>query len=206
MKRLYIISLLVTVIGLLSFRAANNPVSIYDFKAISNEGEEVDFASYKGKVLVIVNTASKCGFTPQYDGLEALYQKYKDKGLVIIAFPCDQFGHQEPGSDEQIAEFCRMNHGVTFPLMSKIEVNGENAHPIFRWLKSQAGFAGFDPNHKLGKLMHQMLSNQDPDYAKNPDIKWNFTKFVISRDGTKVVRFEPTTEPEELSTCIESML
>ena len=99
-----------------------------------------------------------------------------------------------------------MNHGVTFPLMSKIEVNGENAHPIFQWLKSKAGFAGFDPNHKLGKLMHNMLSKQDPDYAKNPDIKWNFTKFVISRDGTKVVRFEPTTEPEELSTCIESML
>ncbi len=162
--------------------------------------------SYKGKVLVIVNTASKCGFTPQYDGLEELYQRYKDKGLVIVAFPCDQFGHQEPGSDEQIAEFCRMNHGVTFPLMSKIEVNGENAHPIFQWLKSKAGFAGFNPNHKLGKLMHNMLSKQDPDYAKNPDIKWNFTKFVISRDGTKVVRFEPTTEPEELSTCIESML
>ena len=166
----------------------------------------VDFASYKGKVLVIVNTASKCGFTPQYDGLEELYQRYKDKGLVVIAFPCDQFGHQEPGSDEQIAEFCRMNHGVTFPLMSKIEVNGENAHPIFQWLKSQAGFAGFDLNHKLGKLMHKMLSSQDPDYAKNPDIKWNFTKFVISRDGTKVVRFEPTSEPEELSACIESML
>lgn len=206
MKRLYIISLLATVIGLLSFKAADSQGSIYDFKAMSNEGEEVDFASYKGKVLVIVNTASKCGFTPQYDGLETLYQKYKDKGLVIIAFPCDQFGHQEPGSDEQIAEFCRMNHGVTFPLMSKIEVNGENAHPIFQWLKSKAGFAGFDPNHKLGKLMHQMLSKQDPDYAKNPDIKWNFTKFVISRDGTKVVRFEPTTEPEDLASCIESML
>ena len=206
MKRLTIIPLLVSFFCLLSFKVADNPGSIYDFKALSNEGEEVDFSSYKGKVLVIVNTASKCGFTPQYDGLEELYQRYKDKGLVIVAFPCDQFGHQEPGSDEQIAEFCRMNHGVTFPLMSKIEVNGENAHPIFQWLKSKAGFAGFDPNHKLGKLMHNMLSKQDPDYAKNPDIKWNFTKFVISRDGTKVVRFAPTSEPEELSTCIESML
>ena len=206
MKRLYLISLLASIFCLLSFKAAYSQGSIYDFEALSNEGEMVDFASYKGKVLVIVNTASKCGFTPQYDGLEELYQRYKDKGLVVIAFPCDQFGHQEPGSDEQIAEFCRMNHGVTFPLMSKIEVNGENAHPIFQWLKSQAGFAGFDLNHKLGKLMHKMLSSQDPDYAKNPDIKWNFTKFVISRDGTKVVRFEPTSEPEELSACIESML
>lgn len=207
MKRLYIIPLLLaSIFCMLSFKTADSTSSIYDFKALSNEGEEVDFASYKGKVLVIVNTASKCGFTPQYDGLEELYQKYKDKGLVVIAFPCDQFGHQEPGSDEQIAQFCRKNHGVTFPLMSKIEVNGENAHPIFQWLKSQAGFAGFNPNHKLGKLMHNMLSKKDPDYAKNPDIKWNFTKFVISRDGTKVVRFEPTTEPEELSTCIESML
>ena len=180
--------------------------NIYNFKALSNRGKEVDFADYKGKVLVIVNTASKCGFTPQYDGLEALYQKYKDKGLVIIGFPCDQFGHQEPGTDEQIEEFCRLNHGVTFPLMSKIEVNGANAHPIFKWLKSQAGFAGFDPSHKLTKILDEMLRKQDPDFEKNPDIKWNFTKFIISRDGSQVVRFEPTSEPKELAACIEKML
>lgn len=180
--------------------------NIYNFKALSNRGKEVDFADYKGKVLVIVNTASKCGFTPQYDGLEALYQKYKDKGLVIIGFPCDQFGHQEPGTDEQIEEFCRLNHGVTFPLMSKIEVNGANAHPIFQWLKSQAGFAGFDPSHKLTKILNEMLRKQDPDFEKNPDIKWNFTKFIISRDGSQVVRFEPTSEPKELAACIEKML
>ncbi|MBO6004928.1 MAG: glutathione peroxidase [Verrucomicrobia bacterium] len=180
--------------------------NIYNFKALSNRGKEVDFADYKGKVLVIVNTASKCGFTPQYDGLEALYQKYKDKGLVIIGFPCDQFGHQEPGTNEQIEEFCRLNHGVTFPLMSKIEVNGANAHPVFQWLKSQAGFAGFDPNHKLTKILDEMLRKQDPDFEKNPDIKWNFTKFVISRDGSQVVRFEPTSEPKELAACIEKML
>ncbi|MBQ7589134.1 MAG: glutathione peroxidase [Verrucomicrobia bacterium] len=180
--------------------------NIYNFKALSNRGKEVDFADYKGKVLVIVNTASKCGFTPQYDGLEALYQKYKDKGLVIIGFPCDQFGHQEPGTDEQIEEFCRLNHGVTFPLMSKIEVNGANAHPIFQWLKSQAGFAGFDPSHKLTKILNEMLRKQDPDFEKNPDIKWNFTKFIISRDGSKVVRFEPTAEPGELAARIEEML
>ena len=180
--------------------------NIYNFKALSNRGKEVDFADYKGKVLVIVNTASKCGFTPQYDGLEALYQKYKDKGLIIIGFPCDQFGHQEPGTDEQIEEFCRLNHGVTFPLMSKIEVNGANAHPVFQWLKSQAGFAGFDPNHKLTKILDEMLRKQDPDFEKNPDIKWNFTKFVISRDGSQLVRFEPTSEPKELAACIEKML
>lgn len=180
--------------------------NIYNFKALSNRGKEVDFADYKGKVLVIVNTASKCGFTPQYDGLEALYQKYKDKGLVIIGFPCDQFGHQEPGTNEQIEEFCRLNHGVTFPLMSKIEVNGANAHPVFQWLKSQAGFAGFDPSHKLTKILDEMLRKQDPDFEKNPDIKWNFTKFVISRDGSQVVRFEPTSEPKELAVCIEKML
>ena len=180
--------------------------NIYNFKALSNRGKEVDFADYKGKVLVIVNTASKCGFTPQYDGLEALYQKYKDKGLIIIGFPCDQFGHQEPGTDEQIEEFCRLNHGVTFLLMSKIEVNGANAHPVFQWLKSQAGFAGFDPSHKLTKILDEMLRKQDPDFEKNPDIKWNFTKFVISRDGSQVVRFEPTSEPKELAACIEKML
>ncbi len=180
--------------------------NIYNFKALSNRGKEVDFADYKGKVLVIVNTASKCGFTPQYDGLEALYQKYKDKGLIIIGFPCDQFGHQEPGTDEQIEEFCRLNHGVTFPLMSKIEVNGANAHPVFQWLKSQAGFAGFDPSHKLTKILDEMLRKQDPDFEKNPDIKWNFTKFVISRDGSQVVRFEPTSEPGELAARIEEML
>ena len=112
--------------------------SIYDFKALNNKGVEVDFKDYEGKVLLIVNTASKCGFTPQYDGLEALYQQYKDKGLVVIGFPCDQFAHQEPGSNEEIAEFCRLNHGVTFPLMAKVDVNGSKAEPIFEFLKSQA--------------------------------------------------------------------
>jgi len=208
-KRNHILVVLAIVVSILSCKTTQKTdrmERIYDFTALSNKGKEVNFADYEGKVLVIVNTASKCGFTPQYDGLEALYQKYKDKGVVVIAFPCDQFGHQEPGSDEEIAEFCRLNHGVTFPLMSKIEVNGDNAHPIFKWLKSQAGFAGFNPDHQLGKLMDDMLSKQDPDYAKKSDIKWNFTKFVISKDGKKVVRFEPTAEPEELGACIDTML
>lgn len=156
--------------------------SIYDFKALNNKGSEVDFADFKGKVLLIVNTASKCGFTPQYDGLEALWKKYKDQGLVVIGFPCDQFAHQEPGSDAEIAEFCRLNHGVTFPLMSKIEVNGDGAHPIYKYLKSET-------KGLLGGA-----------------IKWNFTKFLISRDGTRIERFAPMAKPESLEDKIKALL
>ncbi len=178
---------------------------IYDFSALSNEGEEVNFSDYKGKVLLIVNTASKCGFTPQYDGLEALYKKYKDQGLVVIGFPCDQFGHQEPGTNEEIAEFCRVNHGVTFPLMDKIDVNGENAHPIFQWLYSQKPFEGFGEG-ETAQFMDQMLSRRDPKYASNPDIKWNFTKFLIDRKGRVVARFEPMVTPEDLDSAVASQL
>ena len=155
---------------------------IYDYKAINNRGVETDFAQYKGKVLMIVNTASKCGFTPQYDGLEALYRKYKDSGLVIVGFPCDQFAHQEPGTDAEIAEFCRINHGVTFPLMSKIEVNGDGAHPIYKYLKAETkGLMG-------------------------GAIKWNFTKFLISRDGTLITRYGPAVKPEKIENDIVEML
>ena len=148
--------------------------TIYDVKALDNKGKELDFAQFEGKVLMIVNTASKCGFTPQYDGLEALNKKYKDQGLVIIGFPCDQFAHQEPGTNEEIAEFCRLNHGVTFQLMSKIEVNGKNAHPIYEYLKGAA-------KGTFGNA-----------------IKWNFTKFLISRDGQTVKRYAPTVKPEDM--------
>ncbi len=152
------------------------------FKALNNKGAEVDFSQYEGKVLLIVNTASKCGFTPQYDGLEALYQKYKDRGLVIIGFPCDQFAHQEPGTDAEIAEFCRINHGVTFPLMSKVNVNGKDAHPIFKYLKGETrGLLG-------------------------SSIKWNFTKFLISRDGSRIKRYAPTATPESFEKDIAALL
>ena len=155
---------------------------IYDFKALNNKGAEVDFSQYEGKVLLIVNTASKCGFTPQYDGLEALYQKYKDRGLVVIGFPCDQFAHQEPGTDAEIAEFCRINHGVTFPLMSKVNVNGKDAHPIFKYLKGETrGLLG-------------------------SSIKWNFTKFLISRDGSRIRRYAPTATPESFEKDIVALL
>lgn len=184
---------------------ANDKDTIYQFKAESNDGSQVNFADYKGKVLLIVNTASKCGFTPQYDGLEALYQKYMPKGFVVIGFPCDQFGHQEPGSNEEIEEFCRVNYGVTFPLMAKSDVNGENANEVFKWLYAQKPFAGFGDSDR-GKFMDGMLSRNDPDYASNPDIKWNFTKFLIDRKGHVVARFEPVVNPEEIDAQIAVLL
>lgn len=178
--------------------------NIYDFKALTNRGEEMNFSQFKGKVLMIVNTASKCGFTPQYDGLEALYQKYKEQGLVILGFPCDQFAHQEPGSDEEIAEFCRINHGVTFQLMKKVDVNGENAHPIFEYLKSQAPTEEY--KGLKAKATHTMLKGISKSAKKEGDILWNFTKFIISRDGAVVKRFPPTTEPADFENDIKEML
>jgi len=156
--------------------------SICDLSAKANDGKDIPLAMYNGKVVLIVNTASKCGFTPQYEGLEALYKKYKDRGLVILGFPCDQFAHQEPAGDEAIAQFCKVNFGVTFPLMAKIEVNGPGTHPVFEFLKKKApGMIG-------------------------GNIKWNFTKFLVGRDGKTVKRFAPTTEPVKLEKYIEETL
>ena len=179
---------------------------IYDFKALTSKGQELDFAQFEGKVLLIVNTASKCGFTPQFEGLEKLNEQYKDKGLVVIGFPCNQFAEQDPGTDDEISQFCQLNYGVTFQIMKKIDVNGPDEHPIFTYLKSQAGFAGFNPAHPIAKILDELLSKANPDYAKTPDIKWNFTKFLISRDGSKVQRFEPTSTPEEIAASIEALL
>ena len=177
---------------------------IYDFKALSNRGAELDFAQFEGKVLMIVNTASKCGFTPQYDGLEALYQNYKDQGFVIVGFPCDQFAHQEPGSNEEIAEFCRINHGVTFQLMSKIDVNGPNADPIFEYLKSVAPAEEY--KGLKAKATHTLLKGLSKSVEKDSDILWNFTKFLINRDGTVVKRYAPVTTPEDIEKDIQEML
>ena len=176
---------------------------IYDFKALNNKGEEVDMAQYKGKVLMIVNTASKCGFTPQYDGLEALYKKYQ--GLVILGFPCDQFKHQEPGTDEEIAEFCRLNHGVTFPLMKKIDVFGENAHPIFKYLTQQV------PTEEVHGLKDKATMKLVDGLSKSEGreeggVRWNFTKFLISKDGSLIKRFAPVAKPEDMEAEIEAML
>ena len=146
-------------------------------------GDQKTLADYAGKVVLVVNTASKCGFTPQYKGLEALWQAYKDRGLVILGFPCNQFGQQEPGDEAAISEFCELNFGVTFPLFKKVEVNGSNAHPLFVQLKKRA-----------------------PGLLGSQGIKWNFTKFLIDRDGQSVKRYAPATKPEALKTAIEALL
>jgi glutathione peroxidase len=157
--------------------------SVYEFSAKTIDGKTRKLADYKGKVLLVVNTASQCGFTPQYKGLEALYEKYKDKGFAVLGFPSNQFGQQEPGADSEIAEFCEMNFGVTFPLFSKVNVNGADAHPLFKYLASS----------KKGLLGSEA-------------IKWNFTKFLIGRDGEVIDRYAPTTKPEDIAKDIEKAL
>ena len=203
MKRL----ILATIAIIATLAACKNEVmdNIYQFSTQNGRGETVNLEQYKGQVLLVVNTASKCGFTPQYDGLEALYQKYKDQGFTVLGFPCDQFGHQEPGSNEEIAEFCRLNHGVTFPLMAKSDVNGESANPVFQWLYSKKPFEGFGKGVKAF-MMDKLLKAKDSTYAKSPNIKWNFTKFLIDKEGNVVARFEPTVEPEKLEEEIEALL
>lgn len=156
--------------------------TIYDFKALTSKGKELDFAEFEGKVLLIVNTASKCGFTPQFEELEALHKQYQDQGLVVIGFPCNQFGNQDPGSDDEISGFCQLNYGVSFQIMKKVDVNGDNAAPIFKYLKKKA--SGF----------------------LTDSIKWNFTKFLISRDGKTIKRYAPITKPKRMEKDIESML
>ena len=157
--------------------------TIADFTAKLPNGEEISLADKLGKVLLIVNTASKCGFTPQYDGLEALWRKYKDQGFEVIAFPCNQFGGQEPGSADEIAEFCKVNFGLSFPLMGKIDVNGDGAPPLYDWLKKEA-----------------------PGLMGSKSVKWNFTKFLIDRQGKVVRRYAPTDKPEGLEKAIEKLL
>ena len=177
---------------------------ISDFKALTSKGKELDFAQFEGKVLLIVNTASKCGFTPQFAGLEALNQKYKDKGLVVIGFPCNQFKEQDPGTDSQIEEFCQINYGVSFQIMKKIDVNGSSADPIFEYLKEQAPTEAYNGlKAKAAKALFKTISNS---VEKDSDIKWNFTKFLISKDGNTIKRYSPTTEPEKMENDIETML
>jgi glutathione peroxidase len=155
---------------------------LYDFSATSITGEEVDLSQFEGKAVLIVNTASKCGFTPQYKGLEELHEAYGDEGLVVLGFPCDQFGHQEPGDEAEIQEFCSLNYGVSFPMFAKVEVNGDDAHPLYKWLKEEKGGA-------LGSK-----------------IKWNFTKFLVGRDGKPIKRYGSTTKPEKIKGDIEKAL
>ncbi len=179
-------------------------MKIYDFKALTSRGKELDFAQFEGKVLLIVNTASKCGFTPQFKGLEELNRKYKDQGLVIIGFPCNQFKEQDPGNDSQIEEFCQLNYGVTFQIMKKIDVNGETADPIFKYLKEQAPKEDYKGlKAKAAKALFKRIS----DTAKTEsDIQWNFTKFLISKDGKMIKRFAPTAEPTDFEQEIVNFL
>lgn len=181
-------------------------MNIYDFKAKDISGQEVPLSEYRGKVLLIVNTASKCGFTPQYDGLEKLYLKYRDRGFEILGFPCNQFLKQEPGSNEEISSFCRMNYGVTFPMFSKIDVNGKNEDPIYRCLKERAPFRGFETDKEAGRKIQGVVKEYYPDNLNGNGIKWNFTKFLIGADGSVIARFEPTVTPEETEGAIEAAL
>ncbi len=180
-------------------------MNIYDYSVTTPAGEEISLKNYEGKVLVIVNTATGCGFTPQYKDLEALYEANHDKGLEIIDVPCNQFAGQTPGTDEEIHEFCTLKYNTQFPQMKKSDVNGENELPLFAYLKSQKGFEGF--GHGPAALaMGVMLKKIDKDYKNNPDIKWNFTKFVVDRQGSVVARFEPTAKMSELAACVEKLL
>jgi glutathione peroxidase-family protein len=179
--------------------------SIYDFKVKNDVGQDVSLSDYKDKVLLIVNTATRCGFTPQYKELETLYEKYRSEGLEILDFPCNQFGQQAPGTIQEIHQFCSANFDIQFPQFDKIEVNGANEHPLYTWLKAQKGFSGFDVNDQRGKMMDGMLRKQDADYDKKSDIKWNFTKFLVSRDGRVLKRYEPTDQMTDIEAniCME---
>lgn len=166
-------------------------MNAYDFKVKTMDGAEVSLANYKGKVLLIVNTATGCGFTPQYDELQDLYEEFKEQGFEILDFPCNQFGGQAPGEDEEIHSFCTGRYGITFPQFAKIEVNGENADPLFAWLTDNTQFAGFGMS-PMGIMLSGVVKKTDKDYKNNGKVKWNFTKFLIDRNGEIVARFEPT--------------
>ncbi len=180
-------------------------MSIYDYSVTNPAGEELSLSRYEGKVILVVNTATGCGFTPHYKDLESMYEKYHDQGLEIIDVPCNQFAGQTPGTDEEIHEFCTLKYNTQFPQMKKSDVNGENAIPLFTYLKSQKGFEGFGKGvAALG--MSAMLKKIDPDYKNNPNIKWNFTKFVVDRQGNVVARFEPTEDMKNVEKCVVSLL
>ena len=167
-------------------------MSVYDYKVKNVKGESVDLSQYKGKVLIIANTASKCGFTPQYEGLEKLYKEYKDQGLVVLGFPSNQFLEQEPGTNDEAASFCKLNYGVTFPVFAITDVRGDNADPLFKYLSDAAPFKGYEEYY--------------PENLEGNGIKWNFTKFLVSKDGTQITRFEPSTTPEEMEAAVKAAL
>ena len=179
--------------------------TVYDFSLKDKQGNEVSLEQYKGKVLLIVNTATGCGFTPQYEDLEAMYHKLQSKGLEILDIPCNQFGHQAPGSDEEIKEFCTIKFGADFPQFKKSDVNGANELPLYTWLKSEKPcLGGYD--EKLAAVMEKLYNEANPEPRKKDDIQWNFTKFLINRDGQVIARFEPVVDMKEVEKQVEAAL
>ncbi len=180
-------------------------MSFYDYSVPTVDGEELSMRTLEGKVVIVVNTATGCGFTPHYKSLQKMYEQYHEKGLEIIDVPCNQFAGQTPGTDEEIHEFCTLKYHTAFPQMKKSDVNGENALPLFAFLKQQQGFQGFGKG-VAAFAMDKMLKKIDKDYKSTPDIKWNFTKFVIDRTGQVIARFEPTADMKELEKCVVAAL
>lgn len=180
-------------------------MSVYQFDYTSIENEPVSLSAYQGKVLLIVNTASKCGFAPQYKGLQALYEQYRAKGLEIIGFPCGQFMDQEYGTEKEISEFCSVRYGVTFPLSKKVDVRDETAIPLYQYLTAQKGFEGLGKGIKAKAMSAMLKTRYGGGYADN-QIKWNFTKFLVDREGNVIQRYEPTVEPADIAKDIETLL
>ena len=180
-------------------------MNVYDFTVTARDGSQVSLSDYKDKVLLIVNTATGCGFTPQYDELQALYDACHDQGLEILDFPCNQFGEQAPGSDEEIHSFCTVRYGIAFPQFAKIDVLGENAIPLYKWLSANTKFEGFGMS-PMGLAMSGIAKKMDKDYKKNGNVKWNFTKFLIGRDGNIIARFEPTAPMKTVMEKVKAVL
>ena len=180
-------------------------MNFYDYNVISAAGEPVSMSDFKNKVVMVVNTATGCGFTPQYKDIESMYEKYHDQGLEIIDIPCNQFAGQTPGSDKEIHDFCTLNYHTQFPQMKKSDVNGDNSLELYEYLKNQQSFKGFGKGVKA-LAMSAMLKKIDKDYKNNSDIKWNFTKFIVDREGNVVARFEPTAKMSEVESFILSLL
>ena len=180
--------------------------TVYEFSVKDRKGKDVSLKEYSNEVLLIVNTATKCGFTPQYEELEKLYEKYHQQGFEILDFPCNQFGQQAPGTDDSIHEFCKLNYGTDFPRFKKVKVNGPDAEPLFLFLQEQKGFAGWNMEHPLAHILDDMLSKQDADYKSKADIKWNFTKFLVNKKGQVISRFETTESIASIETQIEELL
>ena len=186
---------------------AEETSGIYDITVKDMDGSDVSLANYKGKVLLIVNVASKCGLTPQYEGLEALYQKYKDQGLEILGFPCNQFLEQEPGTNEEIQSFCSLNYNVTFPLFDKIDVNGEAESPLYTYLKKQAPFKGYpEGTEEFATMLDEIHQKTGTGFDQGDAIRWNFGKFLVSKDGKTILRFEPMVTPDMMEEAIQKML